>query len=98
MSKSSYFGHLINIQHLQFSGTIINSLLLREVHSHDFSMWFKVGNKVYIFYMEEFALATGLNCKPLYKPNIDNVDGNDCARLYKELMDGLERCTTFKLE
>ena len=96
MFKASCFGHLINIQYLQFFGTIMNSLLLRDVYSNDFSMWFKVGNKICRFSIEEFALVTGLNCKPLYKPNTDNMDGAGCARLFKELMDGLERCTTSK--
>ena len=59
MFKASCFGHLINTQYLQFSGTIINSLLL----------------------MEEFAQVTGLNCKPLYKPNTNNMDGDGCASL-----------------
>ena len=48
--------------------------------------------------MEEFALVIGLNCKPLNKSDTDNMDGDDCARLYEELMDGFERFTTSKLE
>lgn len=60
--------------------------------------WFKVENKVCIFFMEEFGLVSGLNYKPIYESNIDNVGSDDSARLYKELTNGLERCTTFKLE
>lgn len=46
--------------------------------------------------MEVFALVIDLNCKPLYKPNTDNMDSDGYVRLYKELIDSLERCTTFK--
>lgn len=48
--------------------------------------------------MEEFGLVSGLNYKHIYESNIDNVVSDDSARLYKELTNGLERCTTFKLE
>ena len=61
-------------------------------------MSFKVGNKVNRFSMEEFSLVTSLNCKPLYKPNTDNVDGDDYPKLYEELINCLERRTTFELE
>lgn len=43
-----------------------------------------------------FVLVTDLNCKPLYKPNTDNMDSDGYVRLYKVLIDSLERCTTFK--
>lgn len=67
------------------------AFLFRKMHLLDMSMWFKLENKVCRFFMEESALVSGLT-------NTYNIDGNGSTRLYKELMDGLKRCTTSKLE
>lgn len=62
--KSSCFGHLLNINHLQWSGQLVHALLLRqpscEGDKHGRGLSFLIGKYVIRFCDKDFALVTGL--------------------------------------
>lgn len=57
------FGHLLDIKPFEFACQVGHCCLLREVESDDSEcMWFKFGDEVSRFSIDEFASITGLKC------------------------------------
>lgn len=71
--KIGVFGHLVNINFVEFPGRIMHHIIMRMTSITENEILFQIGDNLLRFGPREFALMTGLNCGCLpmttYKPS-----------------------------